>query len=212
MIVQCKCKVPLVWLSLKLGPHIKLNPMKRYLIISIFLSVLILSCKKELPPVVPVSPFTSGSYFIEGMVDGVLVRADYVCGFSGCAMNAGNYSDFMEWLTMQRTVSASDDKGWSILIGDVILDSWVVPDTLDASSLFDQENLDLSYYSGPWVSDNNYLVDGVVLGDSSFQLIVTSKSGDVIEGTFSGQLRNGSDTSNIVTVTNGKFRIKIMRV
>jgi len=194
------------------GTLIKINAMKRYVIISVFLSVLIFSCKKDIDPVTPFPPPTVSQYFIEGTVDNVLIRSDYVCGYSGCEMNAGNYSDFMEMLVMQRTGSASDDKGWSILISDLLLDSWVLPDTLDASSLFDQENLDLSYYKGAWNSDNNYLVDGVVLGDDSFQLIVTSKTGDVIQGTFSGQLRNGSDTSDIVTVTNGKFKIKIVRI
>ena len=188
--------------------------MKRYLIISIFLSLLVFSCKKDDDdPVTPTAPTpTATIYFIEGIVDGVTIRAEYVCPYNGCEMNAGNYSSFMQWLTMQRTMSGSDDRGWSILVSDLMLDSWVLPDTLDASGLFDQENLDLSYYSGTWSSDNNYLVDGVVLGDDSFQLIVTSKSGDVIEGTFSGQLRNGSDTSDIVTVTNGKFKIKIVRI
>jgi len=155
---------------------------------------------------------TPSPYYIEGKVDGVMYHADYRCEYGGCDMVTGNYDDFMGWIKMERHMSASNPTGWNIIIQDVMLDSWVIPDTLDASSLFDQENLQLSFYDGPWQSDNNYLVDGVVLGDDSFEMIVTSKTGDVIQGTFHGQLRNGSDTSLIKTVTNGKFKIKLIRI
>ncbi len=74
----------------------------------------------------------------------------------------------MEWITMQRTISASDSRGWDIYIMNVDLDNWIVPDTLNALNPIGQEKLKLSYYCGPCESDNNYLVDGVVLGINSF--------------------------------------------
>ncbi len=164
------------------------------------------------PTPAPTPTPTPSPYFIEGKVDGVMYRAQYTCGYTGCAQATGNYSPFMERLTMQRTMSASNPIGWDIMITQLLLDSWVLPDTLDASDYFSDEHLNLSFYTGNWESDNNYLMDGVVLGDNSFQMIVTSKTGDVIEGTFSGELRNGSDSNLTKTVTNGKFKIKIIRL
>lgn len=164
------------------------------------------------PTPAPTPPPTPSPYFIEGKVDGIMYRSQYTCGYAGCAQTAGNYSAFMERITMQRTMAAANPIGWNIIISQVLLDSWSIPDTLDASDYFSEEHLDLSFYTGNWESDNNYLVDGVVLGDNSFQMIVTSKTGDIIEGTFSGQLRNGSDSNLTKTVTNGKFKIKVIRL
>lgn len=158
-----------------------------------------------------VAPPTVNEYFIEGKVNNVMVRAEYRCPYAGCERSTGNFNEFMSMITMQRTVSETDGRGWYIYINNVTLDSWQIPDTLDASQYSYNENLRLSYYSGPHESENNYLVDNVVLGDNSFQMIVSSKAGDIIQGTFKGQLRNGSDTDNRVTVTDGKFRIKIVR-
>ena len=94
---------------------------------------------------------TPSPYFIEGKIDGVMYHADYVCPYTGCAMSTGNFDEFMEWITMQRTMSATNPIGWDILITQVKLDSWTVPDTLDASSFFDNENLQLSFYMCPTV-------------------------------------------------------------
>lgn len=169
------------------------------------------SCKKdenETTPAVVVSNPTAIKYFIEGKVNNVMVRAEYY-GLSESSNS--NFNGFMHMITMQRTVSETDGRGWYMNIDNVNLDNWQVPDTLDASQLSDKENLRLSYYSGVHESENNFLVDNVVLGNNSFQMIVSSKSGDIIQGTFHGKLRNGSDSQNTVTVTEGKFNVKISR-
>lgn len=169
------------------------------------------SCKKKTDPAPTTTPTSSTSpYFIEGKVDGVMHKATYVCQIPGCSESAGNYDDFMNWIRMYRNTAANNPIGWDILIDNVTLSSWQVPDTLDASTYSYNENLQLSYYKGPHQSSNNYLVDAA-LGDSSFKMYVTSKAGDVIQGTFSGTLRNGDSYSDTVKVTEGKFKIKIVR-
>jgi hypothetical protein len=181
-------------------------------VFAIFLSVFsIISCQDndDPAPTPTPTPTPAPTYFIEGKVNGIMHRAEYVC--SGCGPATGNYDAFMNWITMQRTMSATDQIGWDIHIMDVTLDSWHVPDTLNATAITGNEQLNLSYYKGPWQSDNNYLVDGTVLGDNSFIMYVTSKAGDIIEGTFSGTLRNGSNSSDSVHVTEGKFKVKIVR-
>lgn len=155
---------------------------------------------------------TPAMYYIEGKVDGVLYRAEYRCEYNGCDMVTGNYSDFMETITMQRTMSKTSDIGWDIHIRDVALDALPVPSTIYATNYSGQPSIDLSFYTGEWQSDNNFTSDPVVLGEKSFELTLTSKAGDVMEGTFSGQLRNGSDTELTKTVTEGKFKIKLIRI
>ena len=184
-----------------------------------FLSLLILaampflSCQKDNDTTVNKQPApTPAVYYIEGKVDGVMYRAEYVCEYNGCDMVAGNYNDFIERITMQRMMSKTDQTGWDIHIRDVDLDALPVPSTIYATNMSGQPSLDLSFYTGEWSSDNNYLADPVVLGENSFELNLTSKIGDVMEGTFSGQLRNGSDTELTKTVTDGKFKIKLIRI
>lgn len=186
--------------------------MKKYLYVLIFISLGFSACKKDKKndptPVVPQNP-----YFIEGKVDGVLIKAQYVCQFQGCEAASSNYSDFMQWMDIERTVSATDLRGWNIHVYDVDLDTWQLPDTIDASAMFGNEHMQVSFYTGgEWGSDNHFLSDGVVMGDNSFQLIVTSKAGDIVEGTFKGELRNGSDTSLRKHVTEGKFKVKVYRL
>lgn len=183
--------------------------MKKWTLVILVATTLFAACSKDEDND---NSATSDSYFIEGKIDGTMHHAAYVCPNPGCAEITGNYDDFMEWIQMQRTISATDPIGWDILISDVFLDTWSVPDTLYATSWSGEEHLALSYYSGPHISDNNYLVDGVVLGDSSFQMIVSSKAGDVIQGTFHGLLRNGSDFDDTVRVTDGKFKVKLIRM
>lgn len=188
--------------------------MKTKILSLLVLAVLpFLSCQKDNDTTVNKQPTpTQAIYYIEGKVDGVMYRAEYVCEYNGCDMVAGNYSDFMETVTMQRTMSKTNDIGWDIRIGDVDLDALPVPSTIYATNMSGQPYLDLSFYAGEWSSDNNYLADPVVLGENSFELNLTSKAGDVMEGTFSGQLRNGSDTELTKTVTDGKFKIKLIRI
>lgn len=172
-----------------------------------------LSCQKDKDTTVNKQPTpTPAIYYIEGKVDGVLYRAEYICEYNGCDMVTGNYNDFMETITMQRTMSKTNDIGWDIHIRDVVLDDLPVPSTIYATNMSGQPSIDLSFYTGEWSSDNNYLADPVVLGENSFELTLTSKAGDVMEGTFSGELRNGSDTELTKTVTDGKFKIKLIRI
>jgi len=185
---------------------------KIYYLILLMLSITVLSCNSEDEAPLDNNNNNNDAFFIEATVDGEDIRAEYTCPTPGCDFVTGNYSEFGNLIYMERTVSDTDRRGWCIKIEDVDLDNWQIPDTLDASALFYQENLDLSYYSGPWQSDNNFSVDGTVLGYDSFEMIVTSKSDDIIEGTFSGELRNGSDTDFTVTVTDGSFRIQLIRI
>ncbi len=189
--------------------------MKIYLTIFILAFALMSSCKKDKQTENNEEPIieeieTTPEYYIQGKVSGVMLKADYVCSYSGCEFNASNYSSFMQIITMQRTVSDTDQKGWAIHIRNVDYNNWQLPDTLDASDYSNQIQLDLSYYTGNHVSENNYLIDGVVLGENSFQMIVTSKTDEVVQGTFYGELRNGSDTNDHLSVTEGSFKIKII--
>jgi len=185
----------------------------------LMLSFLVISCKKDDQTDVENndnSTTTSSEFFIEGKVDGVMVRAEYVCPNTGCDLVTGNYDYDFDWIVMKRTVSATDNKGWDILIEGSDLDNWQLPDTIGPSGYSGEIDLDLSYYVGNGVngssySDNNFIVDNVVLGENSFEMIVTSKANDILEGTFSGELRNGSDTDLRVTITEGKFRVKLLR-
>src|SRR6185369_4790139 len=112
-------------------------------------------------PVTPTpTPAPTGStYFIEGKVNNVMHHSEYICPNTGCDMVNGNYDEFMQSIAMMRTTSATDPIGWSIHISDVDLNNWQVPDTLDGTWFTGFEHLDLSYYSGTWDSDHNYLVD-----------------------------------------------------
>ena len=184
--------------------------MKKILTLSI-LALLFFACKKNNTTTPTPMPTITSSYYIEGKVDGVMHHSEYICPYNGCTETTGYYDEFMQMITMQRQTSATNSIGWNIRISDVTLDSWVVPDTLDGTWFTGNEHLDLSYYSGTWDSDHNFLVDNVVLGDTSFQMIVTSKAGDVLQGTFHGTLRNGSDDSNRVYVSEGKFKVHIVR-
>ena len=171
------------------------------------ISISLFSCHNNDNNQVPTPP----TYYIEGKVDGVMHRAEYICPYTGCESSSANYNHFMSSVSMQRTTSATNSIGWMISVYDVNLDTWQVPDTMMAGD-FNAEYFDFFYYRGPWESDNLFESDNVVLGDSSFVLKVTGKTGDVMEGTFSGKLRNGTYTDSTVTVTEGKFKIHLTRL
>ncbi len=185
--------------------------MKTYLSLLLIFSLFIGSCKKDKDEPTPTPP--ANPYFIEGKVDGTMIKAQYICQYQGCDMATGNYSSFMQMIDIERTLSSTDLRGWNINIYEVDLDNWQLPDTIDASAMFGNEHMEVSFYTGgEWSSDNHYMSDGVVMGYNSFQVIVTSKTGDILEGTFSGELRNGSDTSLRKHVTAGKFKVKLVRL
>ncbi len=191
--------------------------MKNYLLILAVFLVTLSSCGKDEADDSTdddtTTTTTLKTYYIQGKVDGVMKTADYVCEYFGCDMVAGNYDEFMNSINMERSKSASDPSGWNINIYDVNLDELQIPDTLMASgSIHGSGELELSYYTGIRESDNNYTVDDVILGDESFQLIITSKTGDVLEGTFKGELRNGSYPEDRKNVIDGKFKIKLVRI
>lgn len=189
--------------------------MKTLLLAFLSISFLTISCKKDEDPNDDNEPQTTvPEYYIVGKVDGNKIHADYTCEYTGCKEGSAYYSSFMGWIKMERSVAENDFRGWDILISEVDLDSWKLPDTLNLSSSFDDIQIEVSYYSSAtesFSSDYNYATDGTSYGDDSFKLIVTSKQNDIIEGTFEGVLRNGSDISDTVSATEGKFKIKIYR-
>ena len=185
--------------------------MKKSIYILIIACLSFSACKKDKKD--DPKPVVQNPYYIEGIVDGSLVKSQHICQYQGCETASSYYDEFMELIDMERTVSASDLRGWNIHVYDVNLDTWQLPDTIDASSMFGNESMQVSFYTGgEWGSDNHYLSDGVVMGNNSFQLIVTSKAGDILEGTFSGEMRNGSNSNLRKNVTNGKFKIKLYRL
>lgn len=151
---------------------------------------------------------TTSEYFIEGKVNNVLVSAGIP---TTEAITANNYNDVTNTISMQRIFSDDNPKGWSIYIFDVEMDRWQVPDTLDASQPDGQVHIQMDYFSGFHATDNTYNVAPVALGNNSFQMIITSKSDDVIQGTFHGTLKNNSSSNLVVNVTEGRFKIKINR-
>ncbi len=110
-------------------------------------------------------------------------------------------------------MSLNDYRGWDIIINDINLSTLTVPKTIYLSNYGEgPEYFDFSYYSGPASSATNWLSDGIVLGEQSFIITITSKTNDVLEGTFSGTVRNGSDMNATKTITEGKFKIKLYRI
>lgn len=186
--------------------------MKKIILSFTIVLALFTACKKSSSTPNTTTTPSSSAYFIEGKVNGVMHHCEYKCTLPGCDMSSGNFDAFMQSITMQRTTSATSDIGWDLELSEVDLDTWHIPDTLNCSSMSGKVLLQISYYTGPWQSNTNYMNDGVILGDNSFKMYVTSKTGDVLQGTFSGELRNGSNTNDTLAVTEGKFKIKLIRI
>jgi len=166
-------------------------------------------CKKEDQDQNEATTPTTSEYFIEGKVNNVLISAGILTTET---TTTSCYNEGTKTISMQRIVSDEDQRGWDIYIIDVELDNWQVPDTLDASRPNDQTQIQVFYYSGIHsFSDKTYKVDPIALGNSSFQMIVTSKSDDIIQGTFHGTLKNDDNPNLVVNVTEGRFKIKINR-
>lgn len=140
-----------------------------------------------------------------------MVRAAYLDPLYGSATVAGVYVQSMHTLTMYRDVSSTDLREWNIVINFLDLDAISLPKTI---SIGDNDiMLSVMLLSADRFSDSpeseNCLSDRTVLGDDSFELTITSLSADnVIQGTFSGKLRQGEEER---IVTEGKFIIPITR-
>lgn len=66
----------------------------------------------------------------------------------------------------------------------------------------------VTYRNGIKGEEGEFVVDN---SDTTFQLTLSSFTDDVVKGTFNGILMR-SDSNNILkTVTNGSFKIKLVR-
>lgn len=139
--------------------------------------------------------FTEGT--IEGEVDGTMVSCSYRPPDVTGQNQYDYYDESFNLIFMSRYKSSTDLRGWTVDITDD-LDALTVPKTYDGSSL----DFTVSYYTG---------IGGGFYGNTdNSTLTITGKSGDVIEGTFSGELEDlfSGDT---YTVTNGRFKVQVER-
>lgn len=185
--------------------------MKNYLFISLLICLGFSSCTPEKDS--EDEPVINNEYYIEGKVDGGLLHATYTCPYSNCVETSGYYLEDMQMIQIYRRMSLNDYRAWEIIIENVDLNTLTVPTTITPSGT--EENplyFDVTYYTQASNLSPGWISDGISLGENSFTVTITSKTNDILEGTFSGTLRSGSDFDLTKTITEGKFKIKLYRM
>lgn len=173
--------------------------MKHILLLFIVIATLG-SCKKNDPTPAPTPPVVpTSSYYIEAVANGTLVNASQVQTAQSDSLN--NYYDGTQnpqYLSMAQFVNSPTSlQGWSIALY-YNLDAMIIPTTYNNAS----DDIVIGYTSPAM---DMYVNDGI---DPNTIVTVTSKTGDILQGTFSGKLYSATDS---ITVTNGKFKVKLKR-
>ena len=175
----------------------------KYTLLSFAMIAALFGCKKEEEPA-PAStttpPTTTASpYYIEGNVDGVYVKADQLpTGQQDSTYCYFDMSTPLVSMTKYVNFSINNLQCWSLSFY-YDLDALTIPTTYDGAV----DNIVLSYSppgSMTYPYDNDFGYPSA--------LTVNSKTGDVVEGTFYGTFVSPTDT---VVVTNGKFKVKVVR-
>jgi hypothetical protein len=178
--------------------------MKRTLFLSLIIATFI-SCSKKEDNTTPttnnnVTPNTNSVYYIEGKADGVYIKADMIpAGTMDSTYTYYKASVPLVSMTKYANFSLSNMQSWGLSLY-YNLDAITVPHTYNCSV----DDVVLGYtpaggFTYPYVLDPS---------DSSATLTVTSKTGDVLEGTFNGTMISPTDT---IVVTSGKFKVKVVR-
>lgn len=166
--------------------------------------VTISSCKKKdktpaATAATTTTPTPTSTYYIQGNKNSTFVNANQMLSAQNDSMN--NYYDGTtnpQYLSMSKFVNTPTSfEGWGIALY-YNLDSMKIPTTYNNAT----DQIVIGYTSAAMV---NYVNDGI---DPNTKVTVTSKTGDLLQGTFSGKLYSSTDS---VTVTNGKFKIKLYR-
>ena len=177
--------------------------MKHTLLALVIIATLFSCKKKDTTPstnntITP--PNTQSAYYIQGTVKGSVIKADMIpTGQADSTYTYYQASTPLVSMTKYVNFSPTNFQSWSLAFY-YDLDAITVPVTYNGS--IDQLVLSYSPPGGityPYVNDP---------ADSTTILTLTSKAGDILEGTFSGTLMSPTDT---IIVTNGAFKVKVVR-
>ena len=172
--------------------------------------LLILSCNSDDEMSVE-STFDDSSFFIEAKIDGEYFKANYICKIPNCEVIAGWYSDLNGGtINFRRLFSETDPRKFEARISHTNFRNLDEPVAINANNFTDQSKVEFTFNDETASSKTLYFSDGTLLGEDSFIMTVTSNENDIIEGTFSGQLTSGgSELDDIVSLTEGKFKVKL---
>ncbi|MEO1260316.1 MAG: hypothetical protein AAFZ15_16085 [Bacteroidota bacterium] len=157
------------------------------------------------------SPAAS-EFFIEGKVDGEVIRCDYIqAGLGGTLVSTFG----VHFINLIATVDGGGEI-WSLMIQSTELpDNWNLPKTFEGSIIdpfSDNVNGAVTNSSGMTYGPLDPILCGM---DWDWQLTVTSWENNIIEGNFSGSFYAGDcDPSTpaeleSVEVTEGRFRMEV---
>ena len=177
----------------------------KYTLLSLAIIATLFSCKKKdttpsttattTPPPTPTS-----AYYIQGNVNSTFVNANQIQTAQSDSLN--NYYDGTtnpQYLSMSQFVNTPTTfEGFTIALY-YNLDAMTIPTTYNNAT----DQIVISY-SAP-AFGTSYVNDGV---DPNTIVTVTSKTGDILQGTFSGKLYSSTDS---VSITNGAFKVKLFR-
>ncbi len=188
------------------------------LLFPLFLTLFI-SCSKDSPE--PVEPYIGNGYIKGNFGSEYLNYTEKAVTTGGEAwgnsydstINGGN-------LHISRDGTSPDNRHISINIGNIDLDNLPIPSVIHGQQgprnkdgyladggvgLYDPASVPqgISHF-GP---EDSYNYMGSI--SEGITVRITSKKNDIIEGTFEGEIK--TPTGLVKTVTNGEFRVKIIR-
>lgn len=216
-IPACSCKL-LENRKMNLNKKTMKQPYSLNLLLSLFL-VLFISCSKDLPE--PEEPYTGTGYIKGSFGSEYLNYTEQAVTTGGEAwgnsydpnVNGGN-------LHLSRDGTSPDQRHISIDIGNIDLENLPIPTVISKQQaprnkegyiasagigLYDPSSVPqgISHF-GP---EDSYNYMGSTY--EGLTVRITSKKNDIIEGTFEGEIK--TPTGLVKTVTDGEFRVKIIR-
>lgn len=187
----------------------KINTTYRNIFLCTAMAICFSNCKKKSPALVDTIPVTSTSptEYIRAKVNGTLVEATYKFPNSDVVSNPYHSAD--QRFQMERYVSSSTSQGYEIFLQDLDLDHITYPTTIRQTNLSGDPYPEMIYNNGNSGADGNFLINN--LDSTLFSITFSSFNNDVLQGSFSGKLRWGSNYDSTLTFTDGEFKIKLIR-
>lgn len=173
--------------------------MKPPLFLALIISLFHLSsCKKDEPQAPDYSTGNSVSF----EVNGTAKNLTYKVPASDPFFNAYLFED--QIIQIQRLVSQGSPEGVNFTFDRIKLDQLNLPATFGYSN--DSNSISLSFF---YYDENNVSYGQNILDPDDFQLELSSKTNDVLEGSFSGRLY--SVDGDTLSIENGVFEVWVKR-
>jgi hypothetical protein len=146
-------------------------------------------------------------FYMEAKVNGELVRTEYF------VMNSNIYNTINNNCIIETRKSSSDIRGWNMDLEYLGLDSLSYPINLKYDNFNNIPRIkSMNYVDIPNGGAGTYVLD--IYKPDQLVLTLTKWEDEILEGTFSGDLKwNLSSTGDsTITFTEGKFKIPMRRI